>query len=74
MVAQAEALDRQGAQPEITPRRVQLRAAEHVDALAVCEVEPQGVESASGHRRGNHSPVHGILEREEDGVPAVLPT
>ena len=48
--AEAEALDRERAQPEVAARGEELRPPEDVDALAVGEVEPQRVELAARHR------------------------
>ncbi len=49
--AEAEALDRERAQPEVALRLEELRPAVDVHALAVGEVEPQGVEARARHRR-----------------------
>ncbi len=52
MVAEAEALDREGPQPKVAAGLEQLGTPEDVDALAVRELEPQRVELAAGHRHG----------------------
>ena len=43
-----------------------------VDALAVGEVEAQRVEAAAPHRDAEAGAVGRVLEREEDGLPALL--
>ena len=49
VLAEPEALDREGAQSEVAAGLEELRAAEDVDALAVREVEPERVELSAGH-------------------------
>ena len=66
-----EALERECAQPELALRGEELRAPEHMDPLAVREVEPQRIERPPRNRRGQARAVGRILEREEDAAPAV---
>ena len=73
MGADAEALDRERAELELAALLVQLGPAEHVHALAVSEVEPQRVEPSARHRDADAGAVGRILEREEDGCPALVP-
>ena len=70
--ADSEAFDRERAQPELTTRLVQLGPSEDVHALAVREVEAQRVEAAARHRGGQAGAVLWILQREEDGRPALV--
>ena len=72
VLAEPEALDREGAQPEVAASLEKLRAAEDVDALAVRKVEPKRVELAAGHGHAQASTVRRVLERQEDALPAVL--
>ena len=72
MVAEAEALDREGPQAEVARGLEQLGPPEDVDALAVREVEPQRVELAAGHRHAEAGAVGRVLQREEDALPALL--
>jgi hypothetical protein len=72
VLPEAEALEPQRAQPELALRREQLCPAEHVDALAVPQVELERVEGAAGDRRRQAGPVLGVLEREEDAAPALV--
>ena len=72
MCAEAEALDCQCAQPQLASLFVELRAAEHVDALTVNETEIERVEPCPLHLHGEARAVVGILEREEDRRPALL--
>src|SRR5207247_11076883 len=69
VVAEAEALDRERTQAEVGALLEELRAAEDVDALAVGEVEPEGVELAPRHRDREAGALGRILEGEEDGLP-----
>ena len=73
VVAEAEALQRQRAQAELAARLVQLGPPVDVNAVAVGEVEPQRVEAPARHRDAEAGAVGGILEREEDAGPALLP-
>ena len=73
MLAVPEALDRERPQPELALLLPQLGPAVHVHALAVSQVEPEGVELAAGHRRGQAGAAVRILEREEDRLPRRLP-
>ena len=70
MRADAEALDRERPQTEISALLEQLGAPVHVHALAVCEVEPQPVELAARHRHTDRRAVRRVLQREEDARPA----
>jgi hypothetical protein len=72
VVAEAEALDREGAQAEVAASLEQLGPAVNVDALSVREVEAERVELAAGHRHGEAGAFVGVLEREEDALPAIL--
>ena len=72
VVAEAEALDREGSQPEVAAGLEQLGTPVDVDALAVREVEAQRVELPAGHRDCEAGALLGILEREEDALPAIL--
>ena len=47
----------------------ELGTAEDVDALAVCEVEPESVELAPPHRDREAGALGRILEREEHRLP-----
>ena len=73
MRAEPEALDRQRAEAKVAALLVQLRPAEDVDALAVGEVESERIEAPTRHRRGQAGAVRRVLEREEDGRPALVP-
>ena len=73
MVAEPEALDRQRAQAEVAALLEELRAAVDVHALAVGEVEPQCIEAAARHGHAEAGAVAGILQREEDALPAFVP-
>ena len=73
MRAEAEALDREHLQPELPALLVQLGSPEHMDSLSVGELETQSVELPPRHLGREAGPVLGILEREEDRRPAVLP-
>ena len=70
--AEAEPLDRQCAQPEVAARLEEVRPPVDVDALAVDQVEAQRVELAARHRHAEAGAVLGILQREEDALPALL--
>src|SRR5262249_14808825 len=70
VVAQPESLDRERPQTKVAFRLEQLRAAEHMNALAVSEVESQGVEARACDRHAETCAVARIFEREEDGLPA----
>ncbi len=72
MLAEPEALDSERAEPQLTLRLEQLRPAVDVDALAAREIELQRVELPAGHQPGQERAVAGILEREEDALPALL--
>src|SRR5581483_7988760 len=72
VVAEPETLDRERAEAELAAALPQLRAAVHVDALAVSELEPQPVELAPRHRDAEAGAVAGVLEREEDALPPLL--
>ena len=71
--AEPVALDRQRAQVEVAALLVQLGPAEDVHALAVGQVEPEPVELPARHLHREARAVLGILEREEDRRPPVLP-
>ena len=71
--AEPEALDRERAQVEVAALLVELRPAVDVHALAVGEVEPQRVELAARHLDRQAGAALRVLEREEDGRPALLP-
>jgi hypothetical protein len=70
--AEAEALDRERAQPELAACLEEGRAPVDVDAFAVDEVQAQGVELAARHLDGEACAALGILQREEDGGPRGL--
>ena len=70
--AEAEALDREHLEPQLAALLVELRAAEDVHALAFAQVELERVELAARHLRRQARAVLGVLEREEDGRPALL--
>ena len=72
VVAQAETLEREHAQPEVAAGLVQLGPSVGMHAVAVGEIELQRVELAAGHRDAEARSVLGILEREEDARPAGL--
>src|SRR6266545_761677 len=72
MLTEAEALDRERAEAEVPSRLEELGPAEHVDTLAVCELEAKRVELAARHRHGQAGTVAGILERQEDALPPSL--
>ena len=74
MVAEAEALDRQGLEAKVSASREQLGTPEDVDALSVRELEPERVELSAGHRHAEARAVGGIFQREEDALPALLAT
>ena len=71
--AEPEALDRERAQVEVAALLVQLRPPVDVHALAVAQVEPQPVELPARHLHREARAVLGILQREEDRRPALLP-
>ena len=73
MRTEPEALERECAQPELAFRGEELRAPEHMDPLAVREVELQRIERPPRDRGGQAGAVGRILEREEDAAPAVRP-
>ncbi len=73
MRSEPEALDRERAELELAALLVELRAPEDVDAFAVLEVEAERVELPARHRHADRRAVRGILEREEDARPAVVP-
>ena len=73
MIADPEALDRQRAETEITAGLVELRATEDVHPIAVDEIEPQRVEARAQDRDTEAGAVGRILEREEHGLPALVP-
>ncbi len=73
MGAEPEPLDCEGAKAEISARLVQLGAAEDVHALAVCKVEPEAVELSSRHGDREAGAALRVLEREENGLPALPP-
>ena len=73
MRTESEALERECAQPELAFRREELGTPEHVDALALREVELQRVERPPGDRGGQARAVGRILEREENAAPALRP-
>src|SRR5207244_11975695 len=64
---------RQRGQAELAAGFVQRGPSVDVDAVAVGEVEPQRVEAPARHRDAEAGVVGGILEREEDAGPALLP-
>src|SRR5262249_25045228 len=68
---QAEALERERAQPELAPGLEQLRPAEAVHAVAVRELEAERVELPARHRDAETGAVLRVLEREEDARPAI---
>ena len=72
VVAEAEALERERAQPELAARLVQLGPSVGMHAVAVGEIEPQRVELAARHRDAEARAVLRVLEREEDARPAGL--
>ena len=73
MLAETEPLERKCPEAELALRRVQLGPPEHVDPLAVGEVELERVERASRNRGGEAGAVVRILEREEDAAPVRVP-
>jgi hypothetical protein len=72
VVAEPEALDRERSEAEVGAGLEELGTAVDVDALAVGQLEAQGVELSAGHRDGEAGAVLRILEREEDALPALL--
>ena len=70
--AEAEALDRERLERKLAALLVKLRAAEDVHALAFAQVELERVELPARHLRRQARAVLGVLEREEDGRPALL--
>src|SRR5689334_18287377 len=72
MRADAEALDRERTHAVVAALLEQLGPPEDMHALAVDEVEPQRVELAALHRDAHGRAVLRILEREEDGRPALV--
>src|SRR5262249_35193671 len=66
VVAEAEALERERAQPELAARLVELRTAVDVDAVAVGKLESQRVELAAWHRDAEAGAVGRARRREED--------
>ena len=61
VLAETEPLERKCPETELALRRVQLGTPEHVDPLAVGEVELERVEGASRDRGGRQAPSSGSL-------------
>jgi hypothetical protein len=72
VVAEAEPLERERAEAEVAARFEELGPPVDVHALAVHEVEPQGVELAARHGDRKARAVARVLQREEDARPALL--
>ena len=72
VLADPEALDRECPQPQLALLLPELGPPVHVHALAVREVEAQPVELPARHRRREAGAALGVLQREEDGLPAGL--
>src|SRR5436190_16891816 len=70
MVAEAEALDRESTHAEVAACLIEIGPAEHVNAFAVGEVDPQRVETRAQDRHAEARAVCRILQREEDALPA----
>src|SRR5947207_10274420 len=74
MVAEAEPLDRQRPHPEVALGLEQLWSREDVYALAVRKIEPQRIEARACDRHAEAGTVVRVLEREEDRLPARVPS
>src|SRR5688500_213252 len=72
MGAEAEALDREHLEAKLPFLRPYLRAAVDVDAFAVRQVEPEGVEAPPRQGCFDTRAAILVLEREEHGLPALL--
>jgi hypothetical protein len=70
--SEPEPLQRERAQTKLALRGEQFGAAEHVDALAVGEVELERVERPPRDRGRQARAVLRVLEREEDAAPALV--
>jgi hypothetical protein len=71
--AEADRLDRERAQAERPAGREELGPPVDVDGRAVGQVEPERVEGAARHRRRERRASRGVLQREEDALPARVP-
>jgi hypothetical protein len=69
---EAERLDRERTQAELSTRREEFRTPEHVDGHPVDELEPERVEACARHAHRQAGAVAWILEREEDALPTRL--
>ena len=69
VLAEPEPLQRERAEVGTRPWREELGPAEHVDPLALGQVELERVEGAARDRRLEAGAVVGVFEREEDARP-----
>ena len=72
VVAEADPLDRDGAEAQLAARFVDLGLALDEHALAVAEPERESVEAAPWHRRAQAGATRRVLECEEDERPRVV--
>src|SRR6266508_4233457 len=70
--SEPQRLDRQRAEAKLAAGGEELRPAENVNRRAVHELEAERVEAAPRHADGKTGAVPGILQGEEDALPAVL--
>src|SRR5262249_31708340 len=73
MVAEPEPLERRRPKAQLSTPLVELRTALHMHLFAVREVELERVETLAPDRRGERGAGEGVLEREEDRAPRVVP-